>query len=56
MAVPKKKVSQCKKGMRRSHDALVAKNLSKCSNCGANILSHHICTKCKFYNGKFYQI
>ena len=34
MAVPKSKVTRSKRGMRRSHDALVAANPNECPNCG----------------------
>ena len=50
MAVPKKKVSPSRRGMRRSHDALELKTINECSNCGAEKLPHHICQSCGFYN------
>ncbi len=52
MAVPKKKTSQSRKGMRRSHDALKGVNATECSNCGAPKLSHHICSSCGHYRGR----
>ena len=37
---------------RRSHHALKAKNLSKCSNCGEMHISHTVCEKCGMYRGR----
>lgn len=39
-------------GNRRSHHALKAANLSKCSNCGELHRPHHMCLACGFYNGR----
>lgn len=39
-------------GNRRSHHALKAANLSKCSHCGEPHRPHHMCQNCGFYNGK----
>jgi len=52
MAVPKTKISKSKKGMRRSHHALDAKNVSECSNCGELKRPHHVCDSCGSYNSK----
>lgn len=38
-------------GNRRSHHALVAPRLSKCSNCGDYHQRHRICKECGFYKG-----
>lgn len=37
---------------RRSHHALKAVNLSKCSHCGALHRPHHMCLECGYYNGR----
>jgi large subunit ribosomal protein L32 len=37
---------------RRSHHALKAKNLIKCSNCKAPAMPHNLCSSCGFYKGK----
>ena len=37
---------------RRSHHALTAVRVSKCSNCGGNHRSHAVCMKCGWYNGR----
>lgn len=52
MAVPKKKTSQSKRNMRRSHDALRSKNYAECSNCGELKLPHHVCPSCGVYKGR----
>lgn len=39
-------------GMRRSHHKLDDVRLSKCSNCGEMHISHALCEKCGYYNGK----
>jgi large subunit ribosomal protein L32 len=39
-------------GNRRSHHALKAPALSKCTNCGALHRPHHMCLECGFYKGK----
>ena len=53
MAVPKKRTSKRRKGMRRSHDALKFKaNVVECNDCGELKLRHHICPACGFYRGR----
>jgi large subunit ribosomal protein L32 len=37
---------------RRSHHALKAANLSKCTHCGAMHRPHHMCLECGYYNGR----
>ncbi len=50
MAVPKKKVSPSRRGMRRSHDALSVEPHAECSNCGELKRPHHICSHCGHYD------
>ena len=50
MAVPKKKISKSRRGMRRAHQALVGVSSSECSNCGEPKLPHHICGSCGHYD------
>ncbi len=51
MALPKKRTSVSRKGLRRAgqHHKLYAKTPVKCSNCGALTLPHAICPVCGFY-------
>ena len=51
MAAPKKKVSQSRRDMRRSHISVEPKNLVACPNCGEAKLQHNVCTNCGVYNG-----
>ena len=52
MAVPKKKVSQSRRDMRRSHEALKATMSIECPNCGETKLPHHVCGACGSYDGR----
>jgi len=49
MAVPKKKISRSRRGMRRSHQALGRANVAECSNCGETKRPHHVCASCGHY-------
>lgn len=51
MAVQKSKVSPSKRGMRRSHDKLSAKQLSTDPTTGETHLRHHV-TADGYYRGK----
>lgn len=50
--LPKKKLSKGRRDRRRAHDALTARNLSTCSNCGELRLPHTVCPSCGFYKGR----
>lgn len=54
MAVPKKKTSVSRKGLRRAgqHHRLTGKNPVNCPNCGATTLLHFACPSCGYYKGK----
>ncbi|MDR1234425.1 MAG: 50S ribosomal protein L32 [Holosporales bacterium] len=52
MAVPKKKTSKSKKGMRRSHDFDTPVNFATCDNCGKAVMQHNVCKFCNTYNGR----
>jgi large subunit ribosomal protein L32 len=52
MAVPKKKVSPSRYGMRRSHEALGAEAHAECPNCGELKRPHHVCGSCGYYDGR----
>ena len=51
MAVQKSRVSPSKRGMRRSHDALTAKQLATDPTTGETHLRHHI-SPSGYYRGK----
>lgn len=52
MAVPKRKTTPSRRGMRRSHHALKATGHHECPNCGELKLPHHVCGACGFYDSK----
>ncbi|CAD7337726.1 50S ribosomal protein L32 [Sphingomonadales bacterium 56] len=52
MAVPKRKTSPSRRGMRRSHDALRVEAYQECSNCGELKRPHNLCEGCGHYNGR----
>jgi large subunit ribosomal protein L32 len=52
MAVPKKKTSQSRRDMRRSHHALKPTSHAECPNCGEVKLPHHLCAACGYYDGR----
>lgn len=50
--LPKRKISKGRRNRRRAHDALKARNLTTCSNCGAMCLPHTVCPECGYYKGR----
>ncbi len=52
MAVPKRKTSPSRAGMRRSHQALTPQAHAECSNCGELKRPHHVCAHCGHYDGR----
>ena len=52
MQAPKRKTSKSKRNMRRAHDFLTPELVSSCPNCGASVLSHHVCRACGYYRGR----
>ena len=52
MAVPKRKTSNSKKKMRRSHHKLFSVNIVEDKKSGEYRLPHHVDLKSGFYNGK----
>ena len=53
MAVPKKRTSKRRKGMRRANDYLTfSKRITFCETCGTDALLHHICESCGYYKGR----
>lgn len=52
MAHPKRRHSNTRTRLRRSHDFLKVKSLAKCTNCGVELIPHRVCSKCGFYRGR----
>ena len=52
MAVPKSKISNSRRGMRRSHLKLNKKNFTEDKESGEMRLSHHVDMTTGVYNGK----
>ena len=50
--LPKRKVSKGRRDRRRAHDALTARNLVQCPNCGEMRLPHTVCPYCGYYKGR----
>ncbi|HLJ69102.1 MAG TPA: 50S ribosomal protein L32 [Chloroflexota bacterium] len=51
-ALPKKRQSRSKRGMRRSHDRLKLGAIILCSHCRRPHLAHHVCPNCGYYAGR----
>lgn len=52
MPNPKRRHSNSRTRLRRTHDVLKLKSLATCSNCNASILPHRICPECGHYKGR----
>ncbi len=52
MAVPKRKVTQSRRNMRRAHDGLAIPGMSACPACGEMMRPHHACPHCGEYKGR----
>lgn len=52
MAVPKRKTTPSRRGMRRAHDRLTIVRAGECNNCGEAKLPHHMCGHCGYYKGR----
>jgi large subunit ribosomal protein L32 len=51
MALPKKRTSRSRRGMRRSHDTVAVPNVIYCE-CGEPVLPHRACAVCGAYKGR----
>ena len=49
MAVPKRKTSPSRRGMRRAHDSLSIAAFQECPNCGELKRPHMVCSHCGYY-------
>lgn len=49
MAVPRKKTSQSRKGLRRANWHLTKPDPNKCPHCSAPRLPHRVCRACGYY-------
>ena len=52
MAVPKRRQSRARTGMRRAHDFKKPKQLTYCPQCSAAVPTHRVCPKCGHYMGR----
>ena len=52
MAVPKKRTGHSAQGHRRSNWKATKPETTVCSNCGATVLTHTVCTACGYHKGK----
>lgn len=52
MAVPKRKTTPSRRGMRRAHDSIGAMAHHECPNCGELKQAHHVCGHCGYYDGR----
>ena len=50
-ALPKRKLGKSRKGKRRSHHALRARNLVSCPKCHELRPPHQVCPSCGSYKG-----
>jgi large subunit ribosomal protein L32 len=52
MPNPKRRHSNMRTRLRRTHDFLVFPGVTKCPKCSAAILPHRVCKKCGYYKGR----
>jgi len=52
MAHPKRRHSNTRTRLRRSHDFVTPKSVSGCSHCGHAVIPHRVCPICGYYRGK----
>jgi large subunit ribosomal protein L32 len=52
MAVPKRRTSHSRQGMRRSHLHLKPMQIQYCPRCEQQVLPHHLCSNCGYYQGR----
>lgn len=52
MAVPKRRTSKSRQGMRRSHLHLKPMQIQYCPHCNEPVQGHRVCTNCGQYQGR----
>ena len=52
MAVPKRKSSNHRTGIRRSHHAIKPRQLTACPKCSQAVPTHVVCPTCGYYMGR----
>jgi large subunit ribosomal protein L32 len=52
MAVPKRRTSHSRQGMRRSHHNIKPIQVQYCPRCEQPVLPHRVCSNCGFYQGR----
>ncbi len=52
MPNPKRRHSNTRTRIRRSHDALRLTAPNHCSRCGAPVRQHRVCENCGYYQGR----
>jgi large subunit ribosomal protein L32 len=52
MGLPKRRHSNTRTRLRRTHDFLTVQNLSNCVQCGSPVLPHRVCGGCGYYKGR----
>ncbi|MDU4959957.1 MAG: 50S ribosomal protein L32 [Sporomusaceae bacterium] len=52
MAVPKRKMSKCRRDKRRANWKLTVPGLTECPQCHQLKMPHRVCSECGYYNGK----
>ena len=52
MAVPKRRTSHSRQGMRRSHQHIKPIQVQYCAQCGEPVQPHRVCQNCGFYQGR----
>jgi len=52
MAHPKRKISKQRRDKRRTHYTAKTQTVAECSNCGATVQYHRVCSDCGQYRGQ----
>lgn len=52
MPLPKRRFSRSRRDKRRLQIHLKSPSLTRCTQCGASVMSHRICPSCGQYRGR----